>query len=269
MATYEHETGSGRLRVTAAVSALAVLVLAALVLIVGGSSRDTAAATTTTAELTAPSSSAATAPDATTATTQPPATTAAPVALPCPNADGNNPQTRVFTAPPPNCLETGVRYRAKIRTDQGTIWVLLDPEEAPLTVNNFVYLARYNFFDGLPLHRVISDYLIQTGSPTPDGEGGPGYKLDTTEAATEPFKVGTVVMADRANGSQFFIVSGSTGAALNPGDFAPLGVVTQGLDVVKKINALATKDGVSSQLVSIRSLEIVTDGGSSSPPTTK
>lgn len=257
MATYEDESGSGRLRSRALVSAFAVVALAGLAVVIGSRSRDTAAGPATT--LIVETLPAATVPETL------PVTTVA-VALPCPSADGNNPQNRVFAVAPTMCLEAGKRYRAKIKTDQDTIWVLLDATNAPQSVNNFVYLARYGFYNGLPFHRVINDFIIQTGSPTPDGEGGPGYPLPSAEAGTEPFKVGTVVMADRGNGSQFFIVSGADGAALNPADYAPLGVVTQGLDVVKKINALATDAGTSSELVTVKSLEIVADGGSE--PTT-
>jgi cyclophilin family peptidyl-prolyl cis-trans isomerase len=270
MATYERENGSSRLRTTAMVSALAVIVIAGFVAIVGGSSRDTAVvAKTTVAVAEAPPSSSATAPtESATTTVAAPVTTATPTVLPCPTAKGPNTQTTKFSAPPPDCLEPGVRYRAKIKTDQGTIWVLLNADKAPQTVNNFVYLARYSFYDGMSIHRVISDFLIQTGSPTPDGEGGPGYVLSNSEGATDPFKPGTVAMADRGNGSQFFIISGSNGASLNPAEYAPLGTVTQGLDVVKKINALATAKGTASQLVTIRSLEIVADGGSGTGATT-
>ncbi len=248
---------------TAAISAVGLLAVAGLAVVIGNGSRDTASTPSSTLELALATTVAPTAPVETTVAP----TTAAPSALPCPNEDGNNPQTRVFPAEPPVCIVADKRYRAKIRTDQGTIWVLLDQKVAPAAVNNFVYLARYNFFNGLTVHKVFSDYIMQTGSPTPEGEGGPGYVLSTSEAGTEAFKVGTVAMADRGNGSQFMIVTGATGAGLNPADFAPLGTVTQGLDVVKKIDAFGTESGTPSQLVTIRSLEIVADGGTE-PATT-
>lgn len=264
MATYEDEPRSGRLLRTAAISALALLIVAGLAVIIGNGSRDTASTPSTTIEL-AVAPTVATAPPVETTV---PATTAAPSALPCPNDDGNNPQTRAFPAEPPVCIVADKRYRAKIRTDQGTIWVLLDQTAAPAAVNNFVYLARYNFYNGLTVHKVFSDYIMQSGSPTPDGEGGPGYALSAQEAGVEPFKVGTVAMADRGNGSQFMIITGATGAGLNPADFAPLGTVTQGLDVVKKINGFGSDTGTPTQLVTIRSLEIVADGGSEPTTTT-
>ncbi len=263
MATYDDESGTGRLKSRAIIAACGVLALAAIAVLLGNRSQEEAAAPLpTTIAVTAATAVTTAIPEPTVATT-----TAVPVALPCPAADGNGPQVRVFQAAPAvSCLEADKRYRAKIRTDMGTIWVLLDTANAPQTVNNFVYLARYNFYNGLPFHRVVGNFIIQTGSPTPDGEGGPGYALPSAESSTQAFKPGTVVMADRGNGSQFFIVSGTDAAALNPADFAPLGTVTQGLDVVKKIDSLATASGTSSELVTVRSLEIVADQGSA--PTT-
>jgi cyclophilin family peptidyl-prolyl cis-trans isomerase len=164
------------------------------------------------------------------------------------------------------CIDMAAKYRAKVRTDKGTVWITLDQNAAPQTVNNFVYLARYGFYDGLSFHRVIGDFLIQSGSPTPDGQGGPGYVIPA-EAGTETLEPGSVVMADRANGSQFFIVSGASGAGLIPADFNPIGKVTQGLDVVQDINGLAVADSeVSSTLITIKSLEIVAEGEGGATP---
>jgi cyclophilin family peptidyl-prolyl cis-trans isomerase len=257
MATYEPEDGRSGIRSRAMLVAGGVVIATGLAALVGSTFRDDSVAV-----VAGPASTVApvevTIAEPTTTPTLPP-TTLAPEPLPCPKPLGEQ-QTRVFPMEPPICIDMAAKYRAKLRTDKGTIWIALDQNAAPKTVNNFVYLARYGFFDGMPFHRVIGDYLIQTGSPDASGEGGPGYAIQA-EPGAEALKPGSVVMADRANGSQFFIVSGASGASLNPADFNPIGEVSQGLDVVTKINALAV-DGseVSSQLVTIKSLEIVAEG---------
>ena len=257
MATYEQDDdqGDSGLRSRAMIVAGGVLALVAIAALIGSAVRDTDTAAPPLPDVTAPAVTVA----ATTPTTVAP-TTVAPEAFPCPNPNGGNNQTRVFPLDPPMCIDLAAKYRAKVKTDKGTIWIDLDQNAAPKTVNNFVYLARYSFYDGLPFHRVIGDFLIQTGSPDASGEGGPGYTIPP-ESGSDALQAGSVVMADRANGSQFIIISGASGAALNPADFASLGKVSQGLDVVRKIDALAV-DGseVSSQLVTIKSLEIVAEG---------
>lgn len=258
MATYEtdDEPGDTRgVRGRAMVVAGGVVVLTAVAALVGSAVRDTETAASPVPDVTV------SAPEIvpTTPITLPP-TTLAPEALPCPSPTGGNNQTRVFPLDPPMCIDLAAKYRAKLKTDKGTIWIDLDQNAAPKTVNNFIYLARYSFYDGLPFHRVIGDFLVQSGSPDASGEGGPGYTIPP-ESGAEPLQPGSVVMADRANGSQFLIISGASGAALNPADFAPLGKVSQGLDVVRKIDALAVEGSeVSSQLVTIKSLEIVAEG---------
>ncbi len=261
MATYETEDGRSGIRSRALLVAAALIAVIGIAALLGSAIRDKSpvAAPRTEAPQAAPNAPEASTTAVVESTTLPP-TTVAPEALPCPKPDGPNAQTRVFPLDPPICIDMTAKYRAKVRTDKGTIWITLDQNTAPKTVNNFVYLARYGFYDGLSFHRVIGDFLIQTGSPDANGQGGPGYTIPA-ESGTEALKPGTVVMADRANGSQFFIVSGSQAAAFNPADFNPVGVVSQGLDVVKKIDALGVPGSeTSSQLVTIKSLEIVAEG---------
>jgi cyclophilin family peptidyl-prolyl cis-trans isomerase len=274
MSTYEPEDGRDGIRSRALLIAAAVIAVTGIAAFVGSAVRDkqsVAAPGPTSVFIQGGDNSAA--PVLTTVaevTTLPP-TTAAPEARPCPKPAGTT-QARTFPLDPPFCIDMAAKYRAKIRTDKGTIWITLDQNVAPKTVNNFVYLARYGFYDGLSFHRVISDFLIQTGSPDASGEGGPGYTIPA-ESGTETMKPGTVVMAARDNGSQFFIVSGSQAAGFNPADFNPIGTVSQGLDVVKKIDALGIAGKETPKtLVAIKSLEIVAeneggpsaDGGSTS-----
>jgi cyclophilin family peptidyl-prolyl cis-trans isomerase len=262
MSTYDDEevvTSGVRRRAIGTAAGLIVIVGAAA--FVGNAAREDRAApettTTVAVEATAPVEQ----------TTTVPPTTLPPQPLPCPPSEGAT-KTQSFPMAPPMCIDMAAKYRAKVRTDKGTVWITLDQNAAPQTVNNFVYLAGYGFYDGLPFHRVIGDFLIQSGSPTPDGEGGPGYVIPA-EIGTEPLEPGSVVMADRGNGSQFFIVSGASGAALDPAEFNPIGKVTQGLDVVKDIDSFAVEGSeVSSTLITIKSLEIVKEGGADPAATT-
>lgn len=106
-------------------------------------------------------------------------------------------------------IDTKNKYVAALLTEHGEITIELYPQHAPKTVNNFVFLAREGFYDGLIFHRVIGDFMIQGGDPTGSGRGGPGYKFED-ETSGNPLKhgVGSLSMANsgpNSNGSQFFI----------------------------------------------------------------
>ena len=130
---------------------------------------------------------------------------------------------------------------ATFDTDRGPIKVELKPEQAPLTVANFVNLARRGFYDGLNFHRVIGDFMIQGGCPQGTGTGGPGY---TFEDEFNDHKVvrGALAMANagpNTNGSQFFIVTTQEAAWLD-GKHTVFGEVAEGMDVVDTIEGLPT-----------------------------
>lgn len=114
-----------------------------------------------------------------------------------------------YDSPPEMALEDGVDYGATIETSCGTIEVDLLEEEAPATVNNFVFLAKEGYYDGLTFHRVEPDQVIQSGAPQPTGEGGPGYSIedDGLPQSSKEYVFGTLAMANRGPdtaGSQFF-----------------------------------------------------------------
>jgi peptidyl-prolyl cis-trans isomerase B (cyclophilin B) len=114
-----------------------------------------------------------------------------------------------WESPPEMQIDPKMTYRATIETDRGVIELELDPQYAPKTVNNFVFLAREGFYDGVSFHRVISDFVIQGGDPTGTGRGGPGYQFED-ELKGNPLKhgKGSISMANagpNTNGSQFFI----------------------------------------------------------------
>lgn len=109
---------------------------------------------------------------------------------------------------PEMTIDTTKQYTATIETSKGTIKAELFAKETPKTVNNFVFLVREKFYDNVKFHRIIKDFMIQTGDPAGDGSGGPGYTFED-EPITREYKRGTLAMANRGpntNGSQFFIV---------------------------------------------------------------
>ncbi|MCF8144774.1 MAG: peptidylprolyl isomerase [Deltaproteobacteria bacterium] len=139
--------------------------------------------------------------------------------------------------PPKIQIDLKKTYRATIETNRGTIELELYPKYALKTVNNFVFLAREGFYDGVTFHRVIDDFMIQTGDPTGTGSGGPGYKFDD-ELKTNPLKheAGVISMANagpNTNGSQFFITH-SPQPHLD-GMHTVFGKVVAGKDVVDSI----------------------------------
>ena len=159
----------------------------------------------------------------------------------CPNADGSSPLQRFFAKEPPRCIDATRQYRATINTTAGKIVVELYPDKAFRAVNNFIFLARYHFYDQLPFHRVSKDIFIQTGDPIAPGITGPGYvfKDDGLPASAAEYTPGALLFAHEAanqNGSQFLIVSGPGGTTLNP-TFPLFGRVLEGMDVVARINA--------------------------------
>lgn len=180
---------------------------------------------------------------------------------PCPPADGSAKRTTAFEKPPPPCVEVSKAYTAEISTTKGLLVVDLDVRSATKTVNNFVVLARYKYYEGIAFHRIIPGFVIQGGDPLQTGTGGPGYKFEDELPKAGAYKVGSLAMANsgaNTNGSQFFIVSGPAGASLGP-QYSLFGQVTQGLEVVKAIEETGiegTQDGRPSEVVKILSITI-------------
>jgi peptidyl-prolyl cis-trans isomerase B (cyclophilin B) len=136
--------------------------------------------------------------------------------------------------PPKMQIDLNKTYRATIKTNRGTIELELNPEHAPKTVNNFVFLANQGFYDGITFHRVISDFMIQGGDPTGTGAGGPGYRFED-EIRENPLthEKGVISMANagpNTNGSQFFITH-LPQPHLN-GNHTVFGKVVAGQDIV-------------------------------------
>ena len=119
-----------------------------------------------------------------------------------------------YDSPPAMSIDASRKYTAVIDTNRGKITLDLFARDAPRTVNNFVFLARDHFYDGVTFHRVIPDFMVQGGDPTGTGRGGPGYKFeDETDGNPNKHTPGTLSMANagpNTNGSQFFITHVAT-----------------------------------------------------------
>ena len=146
-----------------------------------------------------------------------------------------------WSSPPKMTIDENASYTAALKTSEGDIQIALEPKRAPMTVNNFVFLAKQGFYDGTTFHRVIPDFVIQGGDPEGTGMGGPGYQFKDELPKAGEYKVGSVAMANsgpNTNGSQFFIIVGQQGAQLPP-NYSLFGTVTQGQDVADKISTMA------------------------------
>ena len=152
----------------------------------------------------------------------------------CPAADGSSPQMRAFDAAPPMCIDPEKTYIATMKTSLGDLTIALYPDRAPKTVNNFVVLARYHYYDGLIFHRIINGFMCQGGCPQGTGTGGPGYRFEDELPQPGQYELGSIAMANagpNTNGSQFFIISGPSGVGLPP-QYSLFGKVVGGLEIV-------------------------------------
>jgi len=134
-------------------------------------------------------------------------------------------------------IDVSKTYTASIETSAGTVEVEFYPKDAPKAVNNFVTLARADYYDNTPFHRIIDGFVVQGGDPTGTGAGGPGYKF-ADEPITKEYEKGTLAMANagpNTNGSQFFICTADLKGKLGK-NYTIFGKVTSGIDVVDKLN---------------------------------
>jgi cyclophilin family peptidyl-prolyl cis-trans isomerase len=152
------------------------------------------------------------------------------------SSGGSSPSSRTYAAAPAMKIDTAKTYSATLVTAKGTIELSLDAKAAPVTVNNFVFLARDKFYDGLTFHRVVPGFVIQGGDPAGNGSGGPGYTIPDEQSGLKHVD-GALAMAKTAApnsaGSQFYI---TLGAQPNlDGNYTVFGLVTSGNDVAKSI----------------------------------
>ncbi len=163
------------------------------------------------------------------------------------SGSGSNDSTQKSGAisKPPQTVKKGEELTAVVETSLGSFEIKLDTEQAPITTNSFAYLAEEGFYDGLTFHRIVPEFVIQGGDPKGDGSGGPGYTVVEKPPANLAYTKGVVAMAKSSaeppgtSGSQFFVVTGAN-AGLPP-EYALVGKVSQGLDVVEKIGKVPTE----------------------------
>lgn len=178
----------------------------------------------------------------------------------CAEADGSSPRQDTFHGGPPMCLQDGHTYQAVIETNYGTLHVDLRADIAPITVNSFVNLARFHYFDDTTCHRAIQGFVVQCGDPTATGRGGPGYEFDDELDQIEPYQIGSLAMANagpNTNGSQWFIITGDDGAML-PQNYTLFGqVIDDDLNLVLQLDSVANPvDGPPLQPIDIISITI-------------
>jgi cyclophilin family peptidyl-prolyl cis-trans isomerase len=220
------------------------LCLSAIMLAVGCSSDNasttTAAASQSPATKTTTTSAVSSTTVQTTAVTQtttPPRTTA-------PSTTTATAAVKQWSQPPAMQIDTAKKYTAAVETSSGSFTIELFASESPKTVNNFVFLSREGFYNGIIFHRIIKDFMVQTGDPLGTGMGGPGYKFNDELPVKHKYDPGIVAMANagaNTNGSQFFICTGPTAANLNQApNYTQFGRVIVGMDIVMKIASVET-----------------------------
>jgi peptidyl-prolyl cis-trans isomerase B (cyclophilin B) len=162
---------------------------------------------------------------------------------------------------PKMTTKKGEKVTAVVETNCGTFDIELATSEAPTIANSFAYLAEEGFYDELTFHRIVPEFVIQGGDPEGTGNGGPGYEVVEAPPKNLKYTLGTVAMAKTAeapsgaSGSQFYVVSGPQGETLPP-EYALVGHVTEGLDVVEAIGELGGAEEKPTQPVVIEKMSI-------------
>jgi peptidylprolyl isomerase/peptidyl-prolyl cis-trans isomerase B (cyclophilin B) len=182
-------------------------------------------------------------------------------AIACPREDGKSKRQVIFEHAPGPCVDKTKTYDAVFETTAGRMTFQLFPSRAYNAVNNFVFLARYHFYDGLPFHKVAKDTFVQTGDPVQPGITGPGYEFadDGLPDSSSAYVTGALVYAHESantNGSQILLITGDLGQTLKP-VFPLFGRLKQGFNVLAKINAGASND-INTPLIryAIQSIDI-------------
>lgn len=185
-------------------------------------------------------------------------------ATPCPAEDGSSPRTTSFASPPPQCIATDRFLLARFETSAGDFTVQLNPKRAPQTVNTFVVLARYHYYDGQPLTSVRTRASFSFGMAFSGGGGQPGFDIPAEiPAGGTIFTPGSLSMAPASTSKGIggrLVVSTFEGAPGNDQNVTPLGVMLSGDETLAAIDALASQSGTPTANVTIRSLTIVTGG---------
>jgi cyclophilin family peptidyl-prolyl cis-trans isomerase len=201
--------------------------------------------------------------------TSPAASASTTAASPCAANLNTTPNTatsgtaKQWKSPPAMTIDKNKTYCAVVYTNKGNFTLQLFAKDAPLTVNNFVFLAKENYFNGIVFHRIIQSFMVQTGDPTGTGRGGPGYKFADELKTPYKYDQGTVAMANsgpNTNGSQFFICTeAGCGGLNNTPDYTIFAIVVSGMDTIKKIAATPVQaDPISGQVTSPKEKVMIT-----------
>lgn len=216
------------------IGVVAALVIASAALLFAGGSSTTTTTTTTTMATTTTTMAATTGP------TQAQANALA-VAAGCPASTATRVNTLQWSSAPAMTINTSLNYYAHFSTTAGNFVVELNAKTAPITTNNFVFLANHNYYHCVIFHRVIPGFMIQGGDPTGTGTGGPGYTIadEYPKTGNPTYPLYSIAMANtgspHSGGSQFFIVTGSEGETL-PASYSLFGQVVSGFNAVMAIN---------------------------------
>ena len=158
------------------------------------------------------------------------------------SAQSGAPKASSWSKSPAMQIDKSKSYTATMETSVGTLKIQLYANETPNTVNNFVFLAKQGFYEGVIFHRIIKTFMIQSGDPTGTGSGGPGYKFADELPPKHSYEPGMIAMANagpNTNGSQFFICTGIDSKNLNQyPNYTQFGKVVEGMDIVQKIAAV-------------------------------
>lgn len=151
------------------------------------------------------------------------------------------PEYKQWTSPPEMSIDVNKTYLAHIETNKGSFTIELFAKDAPKTVNNFVFLSKEKFYDHVFFHRIVKNFMIQTGDPKGTGTGGPGYSIEDELSQKYKYEKGMVAMANKgvpdSGGSQFFICSGPGADPLNnTPDYTIFGKVISGMDIIDTLN---------------------------------
>ncbi|MCS7458629.1 peptidylprolyl isomerase [Paenibacillus doosanensis] len=176
--------------------------------------------------------------------------------------------SKIYAQPPEMTIDETKTYEATVHTNKGDFTIELFPHEAPVTVNNFVFLSREGYYNDVTFHRIVQSFMIQTGDPTGTGAGGPGYKFKDELNSPFRYEPGVVAMANSGpdtNGSQFFICTGPDSDYLNQmPNYTIFGRVTDGMDTVRAIAATPVgkqkqtgEESAPVEAVTIQSVDIV------------
>ena len=177
----------------------------------------------------------------------------------CKKVEAPEPKTTSFENPE-EVLKPGEEATVVVTTSCGTFEIALDTKRAPKTANSFAFLAKEGFYDDLTFHRVAPGFVIQGGDPEGTGTGGPGYSVDEEPPANLAYTKGVVAMAKSSaeppgrSGSQFYVVT-APDAGLPP-EYALVGKVSEGYDVVENIDALGTPEEKPKQTVLIEEMTV-------------